>query len=110
MLILGANSVEPGCRHPYKAFRPHLQSWEMIWASATPQRGQVLTGVTSALTGYNLCSFSPRYIILIRQAKAGTAKFIASCELDNGNLSFASTYGRRVIGRIRWAIRFDIQR
>jgi hypothetical protein len=82
----------------------------MIWASATPQRGQVLTGVKSALTGYNLCLFSASYTILLRQAKAGTAKFIASCELDNGNLSFASTYGRRVIGHIRWAVQFDFQR
>lgn len=51
MLSLGANLVMPGCRHPYKALRPHLQSWEMIWASAVPQRAQVLTGVKSALTG-----------------------------------------------------------
>jgi hypothetical protein len=82
----------------------------MIWASATPQRGQVLTGVKSALTGYNPCSFSARYTILLRQAKAGTAKFIASCGLDNGNLSITFTHGRRIIGRIRWIVRFDIQR
>lgn len=100
MLILGAKPVWPGCRHLYEAFRPHLQSSEMIWASATPQRGQVLTGVKSALTGYKPCSLSVRCTILLRQPKAGTAKFIASCGHDNDNLCFAPTCGRRIVGHI----------